>query len=347
MGREIRIIGGGLAGLTLGILLRRESVPVEIWEAGSFPRHRVCGEFISGRGIQILRSLEITGLPEPLGAFAQTARFYDRDVASPVLNLPDPALSIDRSQLDFLLAREFLRLGGVLHDNRRWTGSLTAEGTVRATGRRVHKGKDSAWIGVKAHATEVQLDSDLELHFSNRGYVGLSRLPHRERTFNVCALFRYDGELRVTRDADHLAESFTRGMGAPLVRLLERAKFIPETFSAVAGLSLSRTQVGSSAECRIGDSICMIPPLTGNGMSIALETAALSAPYLAAFSQERISWLRTLESTSQSCNSLLRNRLSAAGFLQGLSSHPVGRRSMLTALRTLPASFRLFFAVTH
>src|SRR5882724_2878130 len=52
--RSIEIVGGGLAGLALGIGLRRHGVPVIIWEAGHYPRHRVCGEFISGRGQETL-----------------------------------------------------------------------------------------------------------------------------------------------------------------------------------------------------------------------------------------------------------------------------------------------------
>ena len=48
--RTITIVGGGLAGLTLGIGLRQRGIPAEIFEAGTYPRHRVCGEFISGNG---------------------------------------------------------------------------------------------------------------------------------------------------------------------------------------------------------------------------------------------------------------------------------------------------------
>ena len=55
--KPITIVGGGLAGLTLGIGLRRRGVPVTVWEAGHYPRHRVCGEFISGRGQETLSRL--------------------------------------------------------------------------------------------------------------------------------------------------------------------------------------------------------------------------------------------------------------------------------------------------
>ena len=46
-----------MAGLTLGIALRKNQIPVVIFEAGKYPRHRVCGEFISGRGLEILEEL--------------------------------------------------------------------------------------------------------------------------------------------------------------------------------------------------------------------------------------------------------------------------------------------------
>mgnify|MGYP001386703205 CR=1 FL=1 len=72
--KPITIVGGGLAGLTLGIGLRRRGVPVAIWEAGHYPRHRVCGEFISGRGQETLTRLGLRELLDRAGAIpAQTA----------------------------------------------------------------------------------------------------------------------------------------------------------------------------------------------------------------------------------------------------------------------------------
>ena len=41
--KTIRIAGGGLAGLSLGIALRLRQVPVVVHEALHYPRHRVCG----------------------------------------------------------------------------------------------------------------------------------------------------------------------------------------------------------------------------------------------------------------------------------------------------------------
>ena len=57
--KEIHIVGGGLAGLSLAIALRTRGIPVTVMEAGTYPRHRVCGEFISGVSAATLDFLQI------------------------------------------------------------------------------------------------------------------------------------------------------------------------------------------------------------------------------------------------------------------------------------------------
>jgi len=75
--KPITIAGGGLAGLTLGIGLRQRGVPVTLQEGGRYPRHRVCGEFISGRGQETLARFGLRDLLERAGAMgANTAAFF-------------------------------------------------------------------------------------------------------------------------------------------------------------------------------------------------------------------------------------------------------------------------------
>ena len=45
--QKIVIIGGGLAGLTAGIHLSKIGLSVQIFEKNDFPKHKVCGEYIS------------------------------------------------------------------------------------------------------------------------------------------------------------------------------------------------------------------------------------------------------------------------------------------------------------
>src|SRR6266566_4976649 len=161
--RTITIVGGGLAGLTLGIGLRRQSVPVVIWEAGRYPRHRVCGEFISGRGQETLRRLDLLELVLAAGARrAQTAAFFTRSKSFPRRTLPQPALCLSRFTLDALLAEKFRHSGGELRCEVRGPQSEFSEGTVRASGRRAQTRTEGwRWFGVKAHVQDLELTADL------------------------------------------------------------------------------------------------------------------------------------------------------------------------------------------
>src|SRR5579863_7352937 len=99
--RPITIVGGGLAGLTLGIGLRRRDVPATVWEAGNYPRHRVCGEFISGNGLAVLQRLSVRELFESAGAIpAESATFISGSHRSPIRRLPVPALCLSRFAMD-------------------------------------------------------------------------------------------------------------------------------------------------------------------------------------------------------------------------------------------------------
>jgi len=106
--KPITIIGGGLAGLTLGIGLRQRRVPVTIWEAGRYPRHRVCGECISGRGQRVLQQIGLLELFARARAVeARTAMFFVGKTHSPARELKPAALCLSRFDMDALLAERF------------------------------------------------------------------------------------------------------------------------------------------------------------------------------------------------------------------------------------------------
>ena len=212
--------------------------------------------------------------------------------------------------------------------------------------RRLRRDAANGLLGVKAHARNVPLTSDLELHFSDAGYIGLSRQPNG--AVNVCALFRNRDSLKPAREssAPNFSELFTRHMGEPLAERLRNAEFDSGTFAAVAGISLRR-ESASADECRIGDSICMIPPMTGNGMSIALESAAIAAPFLREYSFGRISWPETRQRIAKACDRAFARRLAAAGLLQQICFRRAGRAFLLAAVRRIPGALTCGFRLTR
>ena len=319
--KPITIAGGGLAGLTLGIGLRRRGLPVTLREAGHYPRHRVCGEFISGRGQETLARLGLRARLESAGAVrADTAAFFSASLATEPRQLPTPAICLSRFVMDQLLADEFQMLGGELHVGDHASAcsdgpkpELQPEGRVRATGRQAQAGENGArWFGLKAHARKVSLTADLEMHVSPRGYVGLCRV--NGGAVNVCGLFRRragDGD----RPADRL-ELLRGPTGSRLRQRLGAAEFDESSFCAIAGLSLRPHRAVARAECCIGDAITMIPPVTGNGMSMAFESAELAIEPLAAWSRGEVSWAEAQSQIARRCDNAFARRLAWARWLQ-------------------------------
>lgn len=304
--KPITIAGGGLAGLTLGIALRQKNVPVTLFEAGHYPRHRVCGEFASGRGLQTLARL---GLRDRLmaagGHMARTAAFFTAVNSGPTRKLPEPALCCSRYVLDDFLAQEFSRSGGDMRTNARWTGDWN-EGLVRATGRRIQT-VDEGWrlFGLKAHARNVLTRADLEMHLRPDGYVGICRLD--EERVNVCGLFR--SRTAVTELRDHWMDWLRGEAGSPIHERLANAEFEAGSFCSVAGFSLQTRAEESIDECALGDAMGMIPPVTGNGMSIAFESAELAAEPLADYSRGEMGWAETTRQIHERCAQAFGRRL--------------------------------------
>jgi len=316
--KPITIAGGGLAGLALGIGLRQQGVPVTVLEAGRYPRHRVCGEFISGQGRAALAELKLEEKMIVGGAReARTAAFFSRRVNGGAQVLPRPALCLSRYVLDRLLADEFQRQGGILCQEQRWRETF-GEAVVRATGRRTpaapHRWR---WFGLKVHARHVLLAADLEVHLAPQGYVGLCRLNSGE--VNICGLFRSRAPVP---DLARTWRAWLSGRDGSILRQrLAGAEFLADSFCSIAGLQPVRQRAAGNSECCVGDAITMIPPLTGNGMSMAFESAALVIAPVTAYSRGRMTWPETCRETARRCDRRFRGRLRWSAWLQNALFH--------------------------
>lgn len=321
--KPITIIGGGLAGLTLGIGLRQRGVPVKIFEAGSYPRHRVCGEFISGNGQAVLQRLGLLARFEQAGAvYALTALFICGSNRSPVRPLAEPALCLSRHTMDALLAELFQQLGGELLVNTRRTSVGNLEAVILANGRRVKAAaKNQSWFGVKAHVVRscsVPVEADLEMHISQNGYIGVARINGGE--VNVCALFRVGAGIRPPESK----LDWLRGkIGSPLHARLGAAEFDPDSFCSVAGLQLKPQRAAVKRECCIGDTLTMTPPVTGNGMSMAFESAEQAIEPLEGYSRGKLSWMEAHQQIARRCDAVFSRRLAWARGLQWTVTSPM------------------------
>lgn len=314
--REVCVSGGGLAGLSLAIGLRGRGVPVTLHEAGRYPRHRVCGEFISGVSAATLRRL---GIEAELADArpARTMAWFRGGRKLLDTRLPEPARAISRSRLDRRLKERLEALGGTVIEGSRQPREA-APGRVWAAGRIPCKGR---WIGLKCHLLDGPSAADLEMHLGENGYVGLA--PVEDGRVNLCGLFRLDRACSGAGRERLLAYLAAGRMGA-LAERVASADFDRESFLGVAGFELG-WQPPEPGLCAIGDACGMIPPFTGNGMSMAFESAELALDPLVRWSSGRGEWAESAAAIARGQRRRFRRRIAVGLALHRLLLERRGR----------------------
>ena len=180
--KEITIIGGGLAGLALGIGLRNKGVPCVLYEKNDYPRHRVCGEFISGVSKDTLQRLDLLETLSQSSSVPRVRWFIKNRIIFE-MNFDADGIGISRYLLDDLLAKLFVSKGGLIV-KKKHTLNQPKEGLVQAIGKPLNKGGN--WIGLSIHILGTDT-SDLEMHNGVGGYVGIS--PVEDGKANLTGLF--------------------------------------------------------------------------------------------------------------------------------------------------------------
>lgn len=329
--KPLTIVGGGLTGLSLAVALRKHGAPVIVHEAGDYPRHRVCGEFVSGVSDETLEALGIADAfsdSVPLASHSWhhlSACLYEG-------TLPVPARGLTRYELDERLRGLVVSSGGQVVTRSRLS-SDPREGTVWCTGRKPGPG---AWIGLKCHFSGLPLATDLEMHIGANGYLGLARIG--PDAVNACGLFRLS---RGITGPDLLERYAEAGGLHSLAGRMRAAEAREASRSAVAGFRLGWQRSPGDRLC-LGDACAMIPPFTGNGMSMAFESAALAAPILAGYSAGEKDWDRAAGEIAKLAKAAFSSRMIFARMLHPFLTSRPGRAFFSTASRRLP-----FEAIFH
>jgi flavin-dependent dehydrogenase len=291
---DLAIVGAGPAGTSCAITAARLGASVGLFEAKDFPRHRVCGEFVSAESLDVLAGL-LQDVQAAESLF-QAAPAIDRTrllLGQRVIEAPvaPPALSISRYDLDALLWDAARRAGAAVHPNCEVVGSdgdgpftlQTSCGSVKAKALIVAAGRWSQftadrtlpagpkWIGVKAHFQEPWTEPCTDLYFFANGYCGVQ--PVSDGVVNACAMVRSDR-------ATSLEEVFTLHP-----KLADRAANWRATMLPVstAPLIYRQPQPVRGSTVFVGDAAAFIDPFAGDGISIALRSGRVAAQCICAF----------------------------------------------------------------
>lgn len=257
--RAIEITGGGPAGASAAIAALGESATVRIHEKSRFPRHKVCGEFLSP---------EIAPLLERLGVLAAFNAASPARIRRMILRfrnsekrcaLPETAYGLSRYQFDHLLL-----------ENARATANDSVErfdARIVAHGRRASAPKGRRLFGFKAHF-EGPADDAVELYFFKGCYVGINTVEHG--ITNVCGLGPENLLRAIGFEIDELAARFDplRERLEPLHRTMDWLTTGPLVFE-----THYKTQTGVYPA---GDALSFVDPFTGTGIVSAVMTGTLA-----------------------------------------------------------------------
>jgi len=156
------IIGGGPAGSVAALLLARAGFGVELIEQHIFPRDKVCGECLSGVGVDVLDRAGILGAIEAEGP-AQLTRSLLHPTAGPTIEVPLPRVSIgiSRSKMDVVLLDAAMDAGVRLHQPARCEALLSdsrSSFVKRKSANSMLPGFPCSQHGLEARVTNAPLD---------------------------------------------------------------------------------------------------------------------------------------------------------------------------------------------
>lgn len=303
---DAAIVGGGPAGCSAAITLAQRGVKVILFEAKTYPHHKVCGEFLSPECAVLLDQLEMR-LP-PGAVPIQTVSITAPDGTNWKTRLPGTAWGISRSAFDAALAECARSLGvevregttvsdvrgnlltgfhlqtrTALHREQVCARTVIAAHGKRSTLDRVLTrqffGESQPFIALKAHFQGPRLPGRIELHTFPGGYCGMSEIEAGR--VNVCLLTHESIFARHSTVEAFI--NWMQSVNPHLGRRLLHAEPVGDHWLSIAQVPFARKEIVVNDILMAGDAVSLIVPLAGDGIAMALQSGRLAASHSANF----------------------------------------------------------------
>ena len=311
---DVVIIGGGLAGLTSAIHLSKTNFSVLLIEKNTYPKHKVCGEYVSNEVLSYLNYLGFN--PFEFGA-KQISKFEltTHNNKTITASLPLGGFGMSRYQMDYQLYKRALETGvEVLQDavtdvnftsnnfqiETKSSKSFQAKIVIGAFGKRSNLDvkfnrkfitKTSPYLGVKIHVSGNFPEDKVALHNFKGGYCGVSKVENDH--INLCYITDFKAFKKYKDINAFQNEVVFKNSALKDVFKSSKPEFeIPLTISQIS------FETKSPIEKHIimcGDTAGMIHPLCGNGMGMAIQSSQLASQLIIDYLQEKIKTRSDLE----------------------------------------------------
>ena len=367
MSYSVIIVGGGLAGLVSALHLSKKGLKVLLIEKNKYPKHKVCGEYISNEVLPYLQSLDFN--PFDYGAKDIT----DFTLSTPgsrsvTTKLPFGGFSISRYCIDSELAKKVLEQGAKIiqatakdirfvndqfevstNQNEQFTaklviGSFGKRSNLDVKMSRPFIKKTSPFLGVKAHYKGDFPEDAVGLHNFEGGYCGISKVE--TDNINVCYIADFKS-FKKFKNIDDFQQ-----------KVLSKNKFLKNVFDnseLVFDKPLTISQVSFASKDPVenhiimcGDSAGMIHPLAGNGMGMAIRAAQMASQLILKFTNGEIKSRNLLEQTySNLWHKEFSGRLKSGHIISRLFRLGIFSELIMLFLKTFPFILPHIIKKTH
>lgn len=326
---DVIIIGGGLAGLTSAIHLTKFGFKIILIEKNEYPRHKVCGEYISNEVLPYFKGLgiEISDLNPSIITKMEFSTSAGTTISS---DLPLGGFGISRYELDYYLSQKAIQKGcQIIQDtvidiqfiedefiiSTMNNLEIKTKIAIGAYGKRSNIDqklnrnfilKNSPWLAVKAHYSGDFPDDLVGLHNFKGGYCGVSKVENNK--INICYLADYETFKQYKGIEEFQSKIVCKN--PHLKAIFENSKLLFEKPITISQISFDKKDAVKNHILMIGDTAGLIHPLCGNGMAMAIHSAKIVSELTIEYLGNKINSRKELEEKySQEWNTNFKSRL--------------------------------------
>jgi flavin-dependent dehydrogenase len=364
---DVIIIGGGLAGLCNAIHISKFGKNVLLIEKNEYPKHKVCGEYISNEVLPYLAFLDVN--PFDFGA-VKIKNFQLSTTKSKLISakLPLGGFGISRHQLDFVLSEKADENGvRILKDsvtnvnflsdtftvdtkeNKHFTskiaiGAFGKRSLLDVKMNRKFIQKKAPYLGVKIHVKGDFPQDLVALHNFKGGYCGVSKVENN--AINLCYITNYTSFKRYKNIEDFQEQVVFKNKF--LKEIYQNSEAIFEKPLTISQISFETKKPVENHILMCGDSAGMIHPLCGNGMSMAIQSAQFASVLILNYLNDVLSSRKEFEKEYiREWNKKFGLRLKAGHFIAMLFRKDKVAAALLQILKKLPFLLPLIIKQTH
>ncbi|MEM6515189.1 MAG: NAD(P)/FAD-dependent oxidoreductase [Bacteroidota bacterium] len=361
------IIGGGLAGLCAAIHLSKFGFGILLFEKNNYPKHKVCGEYVSN---EVLPYLNFLGIDVFEHGAKQISKLELTTTNNKLIScdLPLGGFGISRYALDALLAEKAVAQGvkviqetvnriefeeGKFEVRTKKEQHFTSKIAIGSFGKRsnldVNLNREfikqkSPYLGVKIHVEGNFPDDLVALHNFKGGYCGLSKVE--TNAINLCYITSFKA-FKKYKDIDEFQKKVLFKNRA-LKQMFKKSKPLFKSPLTISQISFETKAPVENHIIMCGDSAGMIHPLCGNGMGMAIRSAALASNLIIDYLRGKIETRKQFEKAyAEAWNTNFKKRLKTGHFIASIFRNDSLADLCLKIIKLFPGVLPKIIKRTH